>query len=1415
MPSLAGTYGYKKPKKKKKKPSKVKVKAPPKSVKGLSKALGSTQALKGVKKGERERVKRIRAAAKIDRAIRGETVGAREAALRKARSAVRLQALLAAAAPKTRGDVSRTVQAGPAEKKPEKLSRAEQIGLAVDLGVIEPAKWAGVLPEEKTLGQKIYQGTAQIGPAFIPGGIGATLARRVALRTAGGAAAVKAATAATQRVARKVTKPKPPSKVAPEAAPKPTALRRAQQRSADRAYRKKVKLAEKRQGIARERKRAKRALKRQRRGERIAQARAAQRPKAMGAADATSAIVAKGVVAGGGVAPHPAVRGHVEAVRQKPGKVLATTGRAIPGIITAPIGIAASAAKAAGLGIQERNVLGIPLPQPTFEPSKATTAPLEEEWRYQKEFAKGIGEMLTSDSVAEVKKKVEDEYGLTLPIIAGIPAARAARKPYRAVRTKVRRAEETRRLKGGKQRRPPTAEPQPVFKKTERHFERKQESKRVATARAGASKEGTARAKPVVREGQKASGRGVEIRKDKGGKAVKIYEGDAVGLVQELGLPRNNPAKAKQLIEQELAFITRTRDKLQRERDKGGAAAALEDNPLYLGRNRVNRIDMLNYLLANPKVLKNPAFWKSVDAYRGQNRVFEKGDINTSKRAAYAPTAHSHGFDVPSPKAPKDKIDTFVKEMEGFVDKEGLEHPVWRAHVDARPTAGTGGFPSGVAPGVKGREGTLQALGATEESLSSLARESIGVPVNRKHIYSQLTDFLEERHIEHKGQREFSQKQAGQLADEGVFNLGDTALIDAGQYNRGVKALLDPETPNDLPLLRVFDEALILADRDALTRMAPKKGRKYQLVPREALKEQHAQLLNTMGDVGVEIGRFKIGPGQINRATSRLILGTSPAWLAMQFLAEGGQALVAVGPHHFVRGMRAVDKLSPEQQYKFAALAGETPGVVGSPKSLKFTLREGDIDGFRDTMGRMNRTPAGRAVKGTATLEWLGLLDKAKGGAIRRGTMAGDIDRYFNGVRGMWRTMDEQLEGLRRRPGESRQAALQRQLEGVVDNPKLARQFQDYLDDVMGSWNAISRLERIPAQLLIFYPFLRMSLRWTLWSFPKRHPIKASVLYYLGQQNAWELRRFLKGDPSFWQQWGRTVVHGTEKGQGSIMDPTRAAPGANVFMEALGGTTDHKGTGLLKGLQPGVAAIVTAATGVTGLGVRTKQSGVEAIAQLLSLAAPARVIQAQTGGRDPGELPFLSERESSQIRDLIDKIDPESRRLARSAIFPPAYPLDIGGEQDRLHMSRLLETIRKEPDRKQFVKLTKEALPKSKVDPSDKRIQNVIDKLPRTNRLKQRYEAAGLAKDALRALLVKYGVAEADDDTFGRTYGAAARAVTGKILVPVQEKKLDPFREKFGLPQEDEATDWRKKFGLPKEKSGGDDFYKKFGIPKP
>ena len=76
-------------------------------------------------------------------------------------------------------------------------------------------------------------------------------------------------------------------------------------------------------------------------------------------------------------------------------------------------------------------------------------------------------------------------------------------------------------------------------------------------------------------------------------------------------------------------------------------------------------------------------------------------------------------------------------------------------------------------------------------------------------------------------------------------------------------------------------------------------------------------------------------------------------------------------------------------------------------------------------------------------------------------------------------------------------------------------------------------------------------------------------------------------------------------------------------------------------------------------------------------------------------------------------------------------------------------------------------------------------------------------------------MAEADEDTFGRTYGAAARAVTGKILVPVREKKLDPFREKFGLPQEDEATDWRKKFGLPKEKSGGDDFYKKFGIPKP
>src|SRR5262245_20085790 len=83
----------------------------------------------------------------------------------------------------------------------------------------------------------------------------------------------------------------------------------------------------------------------------------------------------------------------------------------------------------------------------------------------------------------------------------------------------------------------------------------------------------------------------------------------------------------------------------------------------------------------------------------------------------------------------------------------------------------------------------------------------------------------------------------------------------------------------------------------------------------------------------------------------------------------------------------------------------------------------------------------------------------------------------------------------------------------MAENPKLLAKHLDYLDDVMGNWQAFGRFEKAFAPALVFYPFLRMSLRWTFNAYPKNHPIKAQLLYMLAQQNANDLEKLFQGKP--------------------------------------------------------------------------------------------------------------------------------------------------------------------------------------------------------------------------------------------------------------------------------------------------------------
>jgi hypothetical protein len=245
-----------------------------------------------------------------------------------------------------------------------------------------------------------------------------------------------------------------------------------------------------------------------------------------------------------------------------------------------------------------------------------------------------------------------------------------------------------------------------------------------------------------------------------------------------------------------------------------------------------------------------------------------------------------------------------------------------------------------------------------------------------------------------------------------------------------------------------------------------------------------------------------------------------------------------------------------------------------------------------------------------------------------------DLNSFARGLRGSLHFSKETAAKLRNLP-------LHEQMAWLGKHPAEARKLQGYLDDVMGNWDAFSRFERQFAPALIFYPFVRYSLRWTFWSFPLRHPIKAQMLYFLGQMNSQELEKLLGAKPQNWTDYANPVLY-DKSGPSAIMPfGKRIAPGLSGPVEAAG---QGNITSLLGSLNPTLGVPIEALTGVNPLSGQQEATSLEAkgwlaLNQLLSMPAPLRALGLKAGPKS-----------SSSVSQAFENIDPN--RQLRSAAMP-------------------------------------------------------------------------------------------------------------------------------------------------------------------
>jgi hypothetical protein len=1169
---------------------------------------------------------------------------------------------------------------------------------------------------------------------------------------------------------------------------------------------------------------------------------------------------------GGGQA-FPVVRGHEQALIHNPKKTLKTTARALPGLVTAPVGMAADVAITGGRAASTA-AHDVGIPGAAGYTGKEILAPVKDIPAEQLAFAQQVAKVVTASDTKTVQKEVEDNLGLMLPIMVGLGSKAVADKFSKGRITEaVRKIAENTRARHGKAHGYRGTQAPRVLERT---GQRKEAALAVAKGRTRLHGELRDRQQPMLEAARGATHSEVVrkgVLRGKRGKKLDlvIHDADVVSFLQRHPMKLNDPVAM-------LHEVRRIGERLKK------PPAGMEPDPAKLTTR-----DVIAHIEKRPDVLSSPAVIAAVRSYREQGAYARKNHElapEHSERARFLSAATTRDIPFPEEMYPKsvrdvvraspqrgrlakdvlrkearhdrsrgralrkkaaaaegkaaimrreleireranktrlgqgknpkkvlrsvgadlpirherlrvaiDKLDrraatakeaagkaeamatrkhkaaaevdtSLTPEFAGIVAKrlrdEGItELPEYQHAGPGRghsaPVYGSSGSKLTQFPGKsKMRKGTAEEYGLVEEGLRPMIRESIARPIARRESYKAARQVMETQEFAPGGKREWSAKEADEL-----FNGPDPMLSPEQwtkvprQFYKRIYDVLEGKgkgkgiTEQDFQMVGDLE-----AIRDSKGKAAI--GSHYKIVRKAAMDELVDQLANTL--VSPKIAK-------VNRATSFLILGTSPAWAAMQVIAEYGQAAVAqpklLNPAFVRKAVKSYEAMDPAKRQAFDSWVGVTSRTIDKAEDLKLDLKSGDMDAAAKAYSTLEATPYGRFIRGIPTS--IARVDTWKGGKIRALTTLAKIDHDLNShvntfIRGIGGVNKEMGAALKEMKGKS----LKQQAEWVAEHPKWSHRYQSYLDDVMGNWSALTKNERVAAQAMIFYPFVRMSLRWTFYAFPKRHPIKAAMLYYLGQQNANELHKLLHGDPSYFTQWAMVPVDlGGEK---KLIDLSRIAPGSNALIEALGGSSEGpKGIAAAKLAQPVLASLGTAIYGVSPLsGKQEPHSGWNALGQLLSLSPLARVAGEATfpSGRKKtegaGQLPIVGGF-STERQEALDKLSGKLReydsaaRYVRQLAFPPLAK-DVGKEADSALLGRVLKAFAENSSSARDDVTSSYATKMKNAVEEGKRHQLPAMKKEREAKLAEMEVEYGEASTQLDKLFDKYGIKHKKED---------------------------------------------------------------------
>jgi hypothetical protein len=584
-------------------------------------------------------------------------------------------------------------------------------------------------------------------------------------------------------------------------------------------------------------------------------------------------------------------------------------------------------------------------------------------------------------------------------------------------------------------------------------------------------------------------------------------------------------------------------------------------------------------------------------------------------------------------------LSEYKQKVEEGRKAEGLAPAIWTNHSPANGDKGAGmenRFPTSAGRVEHMREGGYAKADNLDRSLEGLLRGTVHMPRLRAAGKQFGRDFV--GHFKTPFKLDGKEKVVGQGSKDwtsitaprskenpngGQFDPKTWARFPLREWKNAVK---DPFT-EDSHLVQLLDEA----EAGRIKGSEP-----WVLMPREAIKEARAQ-------ISPEHNIITETANKASRVSSRLLLGTNPAWAIAQIPAEGIPLLMAkpslLLPHKIPsleRDIQRYKKTNPEEALALQATAGASPlnaAVNRTPLDMQETYTPALWDKGAKAL---TRGKTARSAISFAKLRALGVFDVKRQNEYRTLLAAAEADKRF-------RSWHASVAGL-----FDKQASLSRDFRGksraelwnwLTKDPKGKKELQsitDYVDNIQGNWSAFTRYERSLAPLAIFYPFLRYSLRWTLYTFPKTHPITATLAYTLGQANANQLEKLTGGPLQNPVAYAFPVTTNEEGEKAVLPGGSRISPGQSSLTQALATGNPAQ---ILSSANPAIGAGLTAVTGVEPFtGEKAKQQGYAAINQLLSLPAPLRLAGVKVG------------EDQSVASKAFEQFDPN--KTTRSLAFP-------------------------------------------------------------------------------------------------------------------------------------------------------------------